>query len=55
VTGFLLIGLNSWADFSASPGTSPLVQGLIAAAIGGIVVVGLPLGVGLIEHGFVEL
>jgi hypothetical protein len=55
ICGFLLIALNSWADFTSSPGTSPLVQGLIALAIGIIVVCGLPLGVGLIEHGFEEL
>ncbi len=55
VFGGLLILLNSWADYSSSPGANPLVQFLIALAIGGIVVVGLPLGVGLIEHGFEEL
>ena len=53
--GLLLIILNSWVDYSASPGNSPLVQGLIALAIGGIVVVGLPLGLGLIERGIEEL
>ncbi|MBV9689223.1 MAG: hypothetical protein JO202_05865 [Ktedonobacteraceae bacterium] len=53
--GLLLIALNSWADYSASPGNNPLVQFLIALAVGGIVVVGLPLGIGLIEHGFSEL
>ena len=55
IGSLLLIGLNSWADYSASPGSSPLVQLLIALAIGGLVVVGLPLGIGLIEHGFEEL
>lgn len=55
VGGGLLIILNSWADFSASPGTNDLVRGLIALAIGGIVVVGLPLGIGLLERGFEEL
>jgi len=49
-----LVALNGYADYSASPGASSLVQFLIALAIGGIVVVGLPLGVGLIEHGFEE-
>jgi hypothetical protein len=53
--GLLLIILNSWADYSASPGSSALVQGLIALAIGGIVVVGLPIGLGLIERGIEEL
>jgi hypothetical protein len=53
--GLLLIALNSWSDYSASPGSNPLVQFLIALAIGGIVVVGLPLGIGLIEHGFEEM
>lgn len=55
ICGFLLIALNSWADFTSSPGTTPLVQGLIALAIAIIVVCGLPLGIGLIEHGFEEL
>lgn len=55
LVGTLLIVLNGWADYSSSPGSSPLVQILIAVAIGGIVVVGLPLGVGLIEKGFEEL
>jgi hypothetical protein len=55
IFGFLLIALNSWADFTSSPGTTLLVQGLIALAIGIIVVCGLPLGIGLIEHGFDEL
>lgn len=55
VFGLLLIGLNSWADYSSSPGTSPLTQALIALAIGIIVTVGLPLGIGLIEHGVEEL
>jgi hypothetical protein len=53
--GIALILLNGWADYSASPGANPLVQFLIALAIGGIAVVGLPLGVGLIEHGFEEM
>lgn len=53
--GLLLIALNSWADYSASPGANPLVQFLIALAVGGIVVVGLPLGMGLVEHGISEL
>lgn len=55
IAGIALIALNGWADYSSSPGTSPLVQFLIALAIGGIVVIGLPLGVGLIEHGFSEM
>jgi membrane-associated HD superfamily phosphohydrolase len=55
VLGFVLIALNSWADYSSSPGSNPLVQFLIALAIGIIVTIGLPLGVGLIEHGVEEL
>lgn len=55
VLGFLLIALNAWADYSSSPGTNPLVQALIAVAIGGIVVVGLPLCLGLAEKGLEEL
>lgn len=55
VFGLVLISLNGWADYSSSPGNNVLVQFLIALAIGGIVVVGLPLGIGLIEHGFEEL
>lgn len=51
----VLILLNSYADYSSSPGANALVQFLIALAIGGIVVVGLPLGIGLIEHGMEEL
>ncbi len=50
VGAILLIALNSWADYSSSPGSNPLVQFLIALAIGMVVVVGPPLGVGLIEH-----
>jgi hypothetical protein len=55
ICGFVLIALNSWADYSSSPGDNPVIHFLIALAIGGIVVVGLPLGVGLIEHGFEEM
>ncbi len=55
IFGAGLILLNGWADYSSSPGQNPLVQGLIALAIGGIVVVGLPLGIGLLEKGFEEL
>ena len=55
IAGIILLILNSWADYSSSPGNNPLVQCLIAIAVGGIVVVGLPLGIGLIEHGFEEL
>lgn len=54
IAGGLLIILNSWADYNSSPGDNALVQFLIALAIGGIVVVGLPLGIGLIEHGISE-
>jgi hypothetical protein len=55
VSGIVLIVLNGWADYSSSPGGNWLVQFLIALAIGGIVCVGLPLGVGLLEKGFEEL
>ena len=51
----LLIVLNSWADYSSTPGNNPLVQFLVAFAIGGMAVVGLPLGIGLIEHGIDEM
>ena len=51
----LLIILNSWADYSSSPGNNHLVQFLVALAICGLVVVGLPMGIGLIEHGCDEL
>jgi hypothetical protein len=54
VGGILLIGLNAWSDYSATPGGNPLVQALVAMAVGGIVTIGLPLGIGLIEHGFEE-
>lgn len=55
IFGGLLILLNGWADYSSSPGANQLVQFLIALAVGGIVVVGLPLGIGLIEHGIEEM
>ncbi len=55
IGGAILIILNSYADYSSSPGSNWLVQILIALAVGGVVVVGLPLGIGLIEHGFEEL
>lgn len=55
ILGLLLIALNSWADYSSSPGGNPLVQALIALAIGLIVTIGLPLGLGLFEHGVEEL
>jgi hypothetical protein len=55
IIGLGLILLNGYADYSSSPGANPLVQLLIALAVGGIVVVGLPLGIGLIEHGFEEM
>ncbi len=51
VGSIALILLNSWADYSASPGTNPLVQFLIALAIGGLAVTGLPVGIGLLEQG----
>lgn len=55
VLGLVLIALNGWADYSSSPGATVLVQALIALALSLIVVCGLPLGVGLLEHGFEEL
>ena len=55
LAGLLLIGLNSYADYSSSPGGNPLVQFLIALAIGMMVTLGLPLGLGLIEHGVEEM
>lgn len=55
VFGLLLIALNAWADYSSSPGSNPLVQALIALAIGMIVTIGLPLGLGLLEHGVEEM
>lgn len=55
ICGLILIALNSWADYSSSPGNNPLVQVLIALAVGMIVTIGLPLGLGLIEHGIEEL
>jgi hypothetical protein len=55
VLGFLLLVLNSWADYSSSPGSKPLAQFLIALAVGLIVSVALPLGIGLLEHRVEEL
>ena len=48
----VLVVLNSWADFSSSPGNNGLVRFLVALAIGLIVTWGLPLGIGLLEYGF---
>ncbi len=53
--GIFLIVMNGWADYSSSPGGNILIQGLIALVVGGIVVVGLPLGAGLVEHALEEL
>jgi len=47
----ILVILNSWADYSGSPGSNWLIRFLVALAIGLIVTCGLPLGIGLIEHG----
>lgn len=55
IFGLLLMGLNGWADYSSSPGANALVQFLIALAIGMIVTLGLPLGIGLLEHGVEEM
>jgi hypothetical protein len=46
--GIVLIALNSWADFQSSPGGSPLVRGLVAALVGGVVVTFLPIAIGLL-------
>lgn len=48
----LLVILNSWADFTSSPGSNGLIRFLVALAIGLIVTCGLPLGIGLLEYGF---
>lgn len=53
-SAFLLLILNSWADYASSPGANPLIRFLVALAIGIVVTVGLPLGIGLIEHGIEE-
>jgi hypothetical protein len=50
----VLIGLNGYADFYASPGDG-VVKFLVAFAIGGMVVTGLPVGLALIEKGIEEL
>ncbi|HLZ61563.1 MAG TPA: hypothetical protein VKR06_31850 [Ktedonosporobacter sp.] len=55
IAGAALVLLNSWADYTSSPGANPLVQFLIALSIGLVVTVGLPLSIGLIERGFEEL
>lgn len=54
IGSLILIGLNGWADFYASPGDG-LVKFLVAFAIGGMVVTGLPVGLALIEKGVEEL
>jgi hypothetical protein len=51
---FILLALNSWADFNSSPGSSTLIRMLVALTIGLMVTAGLPLGVGLIEYGIEE-
>jgi hypothetical protein len=50
----VLISLNGYADFYASPGDG-VVKFLVAFAIGGIVVTGLPVGLALVEKGVEEL
>jgi hypothetical protein len=54
VAAIILLLLNSWADFASSPGSNGLIRFLVALAIAIMVTVGLPLGLGLIEHGFEE-
>lgn len=51
IAGGILLIVNSIADYQSSPGSNDLVRFLIALALGLIVTVGLPLGVGLIEYG----
>lgn len=50
----LLIALNGWADYSSSPGQTPLIQVLIALGMGITVTTGLAIGIGLIERGIDE-
>jgi len=48
VWGLVLIALNSWADYSSSPGAGVVVHALVAALVGGVVVTFLPIAIGLI-------
>lgn len=50
-----LIALNGWADYSSSPGTDPLIQGLIALGMALTVTTGLVIGIGLVERGIEEM
>lgn len=51
----LLLGLNGWADYNSSPGNDPLVQALIAGAVGLMVTTGLPVALVLLKAGFAKM
>jgi hypothetical protein len=55
IGSIVLIALNSYADYSASPGNTPLIKFLIALAIALVVVCGIPITFGLFEHGAREI
>lgn len=55
VVGALLILLNAYANFMSAPTANPLIQILMAVLVGGLAVVGLPLGIGFLEAGFAEM
>jgi hypothetical protein len=55
IISFLLIALNSWADFNNSPGPDPLSQALMAGAIGLMSVSGLPIALVLFKAGLVKM
>ena len=55
IIGCLLIILNGVATYHAAPSANPLMQVLIAVAVGGFSVICLPLGIGLIEVGVEEI
>lgn len=55
IIGALLIILNGVATYNAAPSANPLMQVLVAVAVGGFAVISLPLGIGLIEVGVGEI
>ncbi len=55
VIGTILILLNGVATYNAAPVANPLMQFLIAIAMGGFSIVSFPIGIGLIETGMEEI
>lgn len=55
VIGTILIVLNGVATYNAAPVANPLMQVLMAIAMGGFSIVSFPIGIGLIETGLDEI